>query len=423
MQSRKWKTKLISNKTPGKPIDLSQPDSPSSANDDSWDSCLDDLDEPSPAAERIKANASQYVGSKKKKKIKRPHAPGTHVRTYGKKVKAIPAVPEIGLHSAPEPNDLAIRRLWRCNTIEEIRELHRSWNSMSRNKCDKSIAKRVLKDSTRLTIAILLDGTATDIPLLVSHQVLALSWETVHRAVYAVTKDDPEIEFAFVTFIAGDGGTSTDAPFIELNQSQDKVVRVLRAISKDFIGVTELAMFNSHGHSDGGRHLQRHEHALIWGHGVVAKARQVAYRRMADFLPNITGAPQIDVRKVGRSEINLARICAYLFKSPHKCMNWNPPKDGKMGHMNQSEKGDRLIRYLRMAQIRSMMTVEDIVFSGGQGIAIRSALIKLLRETSHSLVPIQGRPLHPDEIARFWIETNKELGRSNWQLPVIAKRR
>lgn len=448
-----WKTKMKVVDAPSKIVDLS-----SGASDDSWDDCLDELDDDPSSAKsqstdhdddnddglndffdgkdasptaihRIqamsKANIYGTVGKPKKMGKQRT---GSVARLSGKSkpkvksVKIVKAAPTIGPRSTPEPNDKALRRLWRCRTLDEVKQEHLVWNGLTRGKCEKALDRRKIQDSARTIITSILDGVATNVPVLTSHKALTLSWETVQRLIVSGNKDNPDIEYALVTFIEGVGGTSSDAPFIELCHSRDRVVRVTRSMAKDFIGVTELAMFNSHGHPDGGRHIQRHEHVLIWGHGIVSKAQQVAQRRMQEFSPNITGAPQIDVRRVSADEVNLARICAYLFKSPHKCMNWNPPSDGKNGHMNQSEKGDRMIRYLRMAQIRSMMTVEDVVFAGGAGVGVRGQLFKLLRETFNADVPTPNRLLHPDAIGSFWVEANKELRRPDWKLPVIARR-
>jgi hypothetical protein len=400
-------------------IDLTTDDS-----DDGWAGCLNEDDKPSGAIARLENMSKQReAATLKTKKPKKHHKPKAPRSTAPKgKDKPSKKPPMLGPDSTPEPDDKAFKSLWQCQTLDEVSDVHCIWSERGNAKCLKVIARRKLCDDTSVTITALLQGTATDVPLLTSHQVLALSYQTVHRAIYALTKDDPDMEFALVTFIAGDGGTSSDAPFVDLHKSQLKALKTVRKMSKDFVGVTELAMFNSHRHPDGGRHIQRHEHALIWGHGIVAKAHKVAAQRMNDFPPNITGASQIDVREVVGTEINLARICAYLFKSPHKCMNWNPPKDGKKGHMNQSEKGDRMIRYLALARIRSMMTIEDVMFAGGQGIKIRSDLIKLLRETCHSNVPVPNRLLHPDAIGAFWVEVAKELKQTNWKLPIIARK-
>lgn len=418
--AKKFTNTLNAPDTQGKPIDLS-----GSSGGDGLD---DDLDlTPSPAIIRLqslsKASISNAINVRKKAKRKKPKIKlHRHRPSPIKAPKTRLRVATIGPDSTPELDDKPIRSLWLCNSIQEVAAEHAKWGQRFNEKCLKGIAKRKLADRTKTIIEALLDGSATDAPILTNNRMLAMAGQDVHRKLMAAMVDEPDIEFALVTYIEGDGGTSSDTSLIELHHSRNKVIKVTRSMSKNFIGVTELAMFNSYRHLDGGRHIQRHEHVLIWGVDILGKAQQVARRRMKEFTPNITGAPQIDVRHVSSGDINLARVCAYLFKSPHKCKNWNPPKDDKNGHMNHSEKCDRMIRYLRMAQIRSMMTIEDVMFAGGQGIAIRSDLIKLLRQTCRSEVPIQQRLLHPDEIVTFWAEVNKALNRPDMRVPIIARR-
>lgn len=366
---------------------------------------------------------------KKGKKGKKRRARGNEprgirpdaLRRISKLKKAISPARELGPDSLPEPNDYAVKSLHACSTVEEVGGEHTKWGRRFNDKVLKAIKKRKISDDSRLKIEALLDGTATSSPILTNNKVLEEAWQHVHRQLVAMTKDDPEIEFAMVTFISGDGGTSANAPVIELYHSREAVLRVLRSMALNFIGMSELAMFKSHRHPDGGRYLQRHEHVLIYGKGVVAKAEQVAQRRMSDFPPNITDAPQIDVRRVKGTEVNLARVCAYLFKSPHKSMNWCPPRNGKPGHMNQTEKGERPFTYLRMAQIRSMLTIEDVLFAGGACKQVKKDLVTLVEGLCRSHGPAQSRLLHPDAIASFWAEVNKELRRPQWRVPVIAR--
>lgn len=438
--------KIIIVDTPTKTLDLSKADDPS------WDDCfndsdlndLDDLDDDlddlndrnddsdtnddedgdddifgkktTSAIARLKARSANHAGLKTKK-VNRPRAPRSGQPQTRKKVTRIPAVQAINNRTALEPDDKAISSLWGCKSIDDVKSMHRGWHDRTRLKCDLSIKHRKLQEDTRMKIAALLDGTATGTPTLVSHQALALCWETLSRNLHAQTKDDPDMEFGLVTFIDGRGGTSTNKPFIKLHNSQEHALKVVRKMSKNFIGVTELAMFNSHQHSDGGRHIQVHEHFLLWGHGAISQAQKVAHTWMKEFKPNITDAPQIDVRKVEGTELNLARVCAYLFKSPHKCMTWNP----NTSQMNQSEKGDRRIRYLRMAEIRSAMNVKDILMAGGKGLTMRKDLLDHLDGTFRSLVPVDNRIMHPDEVGRFWCAVNLELNRKQWELPVIAR--
>lgn len=418
--AKKFTNTLNAPDMPGEPIDLS-----GSSGGDEDNDCLDLT--PSPAILRLqslsKASNTNGINARKKAKRKKPKIKlHRHRPSPIKAPKTRLRIATIGPDSTPEVDDMPIRSLWLCNSIQEVAAEHGKWGHRFNEKCLKGIAKRNLADRTKTIIESLLDGSATDTPILTNNRMLAMAGQDMHRKLMAAMVDEPDIEFALVTYIEGDGGTSSDTSLIELHHSRKKVIKVTRSMSKNFIGVTELAMFNSYRHLEGGRHIQRHEHVLIWGVDILNKAQEVARRRMKEFTPNITDAPQINVRRVQSEDVNLARICAYLFKSPYKCKNWNPPKDDKAGHMNHSEKCDRMILYLRMAQIRSMMTIEDAMFAGGQGIAIRSDLIKLLRQTCRSEVPIQQRLLHPDEIVAFWAEVNKALNRPQWRIPTIARR-
>lgn len=316
---------------------------------------------------------------------------------------------------------LPIDSLFRCTTVDEVQALHDKWGVSFEAKCRTAYKRRNLPVEMRSTIDALLEGRATTSPNLLNLKVLKRSWEHCYRLLWAFAEGNPDLQFALVTIIDGNGATSSYAPFIELANATRKAQGLARAISPDFFGVNEMALFKSQTHPDGGRHMQTHQHILCLGKNVVARAKEVAKKRMFTFEPNVTSAPQIDIRPVEASKVNLARVCAYLFKQPHKSMNWVPARDGKPGFMNQSEKGERAINYLRVAQIRSMMTVDDILFAGGACKVVKSDLIKLLRQYCLSEVPIIGRELHPDAVPSFWNEVNKTLNRPELRLPIIGR--
>lgn len=157
--------------------------------------------------------------------------------------------------------------------------------------------------------------------------------------------------------------------------------------------------------------------------GTLNRSQQVARKQAHRFTPNIAGAAAIDIKRVETSDINLTRVATYLFKPPYKYMNWNPGKDRKPGFMNGSEKGDRYTRYLRLAQIRTMMHFEDTLFAGGTGIQVRGAMLKFLRELTKKEGAHGKAVLHPDAIASFWVSMMRELPRTDrWNLPIIKTR-
>lgn len=366
---------------------------------------------------------SSYKIKKLNRKIggtrrKRP----TRNTVRSKIIAAIP-VAELSRTETPEPNDTLFAGLWRCDTTERVDAWQKASFDKFNVKALKALRSRVSVSNRAIITALLSQTGAASIPLLTSEEICRESSKMLLAMLTAMVAADPEMEIAFVTIISGDGGTSHFKTDIELHESLKRVQRTLRAMSPDFFGVTELALFNSQGHPDGGQMLQVHTHSLVVGRGVLTKAQDIAAKHAAHFTPNFSGAPVINVKKVATTEINLARISAYLFKAPYKCMNWNPGKDGKRGHMNGSEKGDRFVRYLRLAQLRTLLRYEDMCFGGGAGAKIRSDMIKFVRALAAKDSTAGRRVLHPDAIASFWIALAPEIKADRWNLPIIRTRK
>jgi len=342
-----------------------------------------------------------------------------------KSIKPKPKFPSYDFHDFRcdklHPDGRALKALWNCHTQEDVELISKEWLTNFARCCINAISKRKLPPEMRSQIEGLLNGSATSSPNMLNPKVLMMAWSHTFRFLHSVAQSDPEIEFALVTIIDGRGATSAHAPVVELHDARERAQRVIRAMATNFVGIQEMAMFKSHKHANGGRLIQCHQHILIYGKNIVQSAKRVAAKRMSDFAPNLTLARPIDVRPVKATDVNIARICAYLFKPPLKAMNWVPPRDGKPGFMNQTMEGTRYINLLRMAQIRSMLAIEDVVFAGGGCKSMKSDLVKLLRQTCSSHVPVSTRQLHPDAIPSFWNEVNKALGRMDYQLPVIGR--
>ena len=321
--------------------------------------------------------------------------------------------------------DLAqpIGRLPLCFSLEEVETWLTDGQAAFKTKAHRAYERRKLTHETRCRIDTLLNEAGATSVFTISNDRLTLkAWDLLRNQLIGFASADPELEFALITFICGKGGTSLDRPDIELRLSQERVKRTLRAMAPNWFGMTELGFFNSITHPTGGRHLQRHEHALIWGPSAIAQAKTVALRHEHFYQPNITDARRIDVTPVhDKTDLNLARLSAYLLKSPAKAMNWVPPRDGKPGFMNHSEEGDRYMRFLRLGLIRTMIEFEDLVFSGGQGQTIESVIVKSMRALAAA--DAQGKAeFHPDAIAAFCVEFAKELKVSRWTLPIIRRR-
>lgn len=339
---------------------------------------------------------------------------------FKSKRKAVsPSKPIISLED--HFTDSRIESLWSCETKQQVDERQARTYAKHAQKSRKAFRKRLLDDDKRNILEKAADGKIiTSLPLTCQKSIMLMASSMLGEALGEIAAENPDFEVAFVTAIAGDGGTSHARPFIELHLSQKRFKRTLKAISPNYFGVTELALFNSHSHPDGGQLLQRHEHGLVWGPNCVSRAQEFLKKEMSRYPANLTDAPQLVVRKVELSEINLYRIASYFFEAPCRCLTWCPPKGDRKGHMHHSEKGDRYMRYLLLLMIRMMLSLEDISFAGGDGKAIRSNIIKRARATVQTHSPSK-RLLHPDEIASAIAGISAALRMKSWALPVIAR--
>lgn len=374
----------------------------------------DDDNQPSPT-ERMKAFKQKYTLLTQKKSGRR--GPGGNRKPPK---RYIPIDVEAMDVRAPQDKATGLDTLWQCTDDQAVKKWFTKGQSLFSRKVCKALRHRLIPDAQKATVQRLmsLPGATSNLAL-VNQAVAQEAFHQLHRWLVTLAEAHPDWKCVFATAISGDGETSHTQTEIELYESQRRFASTCRTISPHFFAITELAIFNSQGHPGGGQRMSRHEHALIFGPSVRLHAGLIAAKQADRYPPNFTKAPVLDVRHVPTDPVNLCRMAAYLFKAPSKMMNWNPAKDDKPGHMNQSEKGDRYTRYLRLAYLRSMLTFEQLTFAGGEGNRIRSDMIKYLRSVTENAAAGGTRILHPDEIGSFWNEISKDLGLTTWNVPII----
>lgn len=306
-----------------------------------------------------------------------------------------------------------------CQSLEAVNEWgERQWRVFHR-KAEKGLGRRQVPEKLRRTyLSILLRPEATSAAVLSNKELCLTAVRLLHEDLIAIVAANPDVQIGFATIICGSGETSHIRPEVELAGSQAKAKRAFLRLAPNFFAVTELSLFNSHTHPKGGSMIQRHEHALVWGENILEKAKNVSAAPSPTFKSNFTGADIINVKTVDTDVVNLLRVAAYLFKPPACCKTWNPPKDGRRGHMHSGTKGDRPFRYLRLTQLRTLMSLKDATFASGEGSGIRSAIIHSSRALAEAAARPSVRSLHPDEIARFWSDLTKIIAPA-WSLPLI----
>ncbi len=310
-----------------------------------------------------------------------------------------------------------------CDTVEKVEGWLFEGNSTLQRLALKSTQRKELPSKLRGQLGhLIMSKGATSDPILLDHSIQHIAFQQLHENFVSVSQlNGNEVEFALITIIDGRYATSSYNTILDLQQMKESGRRLLSKMSPNFFAVIELAIFNSPKHPKGGRLISPHIHAMIWGEDVISKARSVAATLQRSITPNATGATPIVLRSVDPDPVNLARMAAYLVKSPDKCKTFYPGKDGKSGNTHHSRKSDRLINYLRLAELRSMLTYRDVTFASGQGLAIRSGTTKTLTHRALEQARMADRRFHPAEIPSFWTELKLAMGTTRFNLPVIKR--
>lgn len=310
-----------------------------------------------------------------------------------------------------------------CDTIEKVECWLFEGNSTLQRLALKSTKRKELPSDLRdrLDHLIISKGATSD-PILLDHSIQHIAFQQLHENLVSVSQLNGDgVEFAFVTIIDGKYETSSYGTMLDLQQMKESGRRILQKMSPNFFAVIELAIFNSPKHPSEGRLISPHIHAIIWGEDVISKARSAAATLQRTITSNATGAAPIVVRTVEPDPVNLARMAAYLVKSPDKCKTFYPGKNGKPGNTHHSRKSDRLINYLRLAELRSMLTFRDVTFASGEGLAIRSGTAKTLTHRALEQARMADRRFHPAEIPTFWTELKLAMGTTRFNLPIIKR--
>lgn len=238
-----------------------------------------------------------------------------------------------------------------------------------------------------------------------------------------IRKNNPNYDFVWVTIISGEWETSDEITKIDLNSVSGATRRTLSAIAPDYLSTIETCAFSNARADQGGKLLSPHMHSILWGKDAFAKASEIEAGHADRYVVPFTGASTIVVKKIGLKKADFARLASYCFKAPHKCKNYYQSRDGETRNLHEGTKTDRYIRYLRLAQIYSMQTIDNVIFAGGDGAKVRSAMLKGVKGRI-ALEKVCGNELiHRDAIPNYWAELLPRLNQSRFQLPFIRTRK
>lgn len=139
-------------------------------------------------------------------------------------------------------------------------------------------------------------------------------------------------------------------------------------------------------------------------------------------MATVEGAQAVVVHPIGPTAIDRARVIRYPWKAFHRCKNVYINRDKGIIDVNEIEKTDRYIRYLRMFQIHSMMERNRMCFASGRGKALKAATFRETFAWLRKHAAPTTRSVHIAAMTEFWRDFMPRMGFERFALPIIRLR-
>lgn len=182
-------------------------------------------------------------------------------------------------------------------------------------------------------------------------------------------------------------------------------------------------MFANVKHESGGVLLSPHVHGLVFGVDISAAAEAAVRKLKWRFQTRFPEVPGVHFDWVGPTDMDLIRAVHYPWKPPSRSKTLYKNVTLGKANLHESEANDRFVRYLRMAQILSVVRADRIMFGSGQGGSIRSDVVReaqcWLRRGDKDRAP----PIHSDALATYHMDLLDRVGLKRFKLPIIRYRK
>lgn len=212
---------------------------------------------------------------------------------------------------------------------------------------------------------------------------------------------------------------------MNLNAIKSKLRRALEPYGLSYLAVIEVEVFRNVSFEERGRMMCFHVHALAWGNLVDRAKMQRELMSQFEVPISTLGSERRPVKSVlvqwvTPTEVDVAWVLQYGLKSPWEAMNLYLSKDRKRSAITHSEKSDRMVISLRLAEILSMIELPALVSASGDGAAIRRRAVTELKAwaAKQSFRPIAGLSTQED-VLNYWAHLKEQQGLERFGTPVL----
>lgn len=305
-------------------------------------------------------------------------------------------------------------------SLEELRlEFHFKWKNFHRKR-DHALTRFSLTDEDREALRIL-DGLEAGLTAFIASDRLSM-WryaKWLFREYKPLWTADPTLQHLHVTILNEQFHASDQNTHLNIADLKNASRSVLSAMSKDWMGAVEIQGFSNCRHPDGGQLLSPHVHAVVFGHDVLVKAEDIAAKYSQKWSSGETGCDAVGVQLIQPTWLDMARILRYPHKGPDRRKNiYVNPETGRR-NINETEKTDRYIRFLRHYQIQSMIEKDSLLFASGRGIGIKNAALRRTHDLLEARTEKSKRADQMDWVNDFWEGFMPRVGMGGYNMPVI----
>lgn len=185
------------------------------------------------------------------------------------------------------------------------------------------------------------------------------------------------------------------------------------------VGTVEIQAFSNRKHPDGGKVVSPHIHAVVWGHDILTPAEKVAARYNKIWFAGQDGCDAIRVQIIAPTWIDMARVLRYPHKGADRMKNDYLNARTGARNINESEKPDRFVRFLRQYQILSMVEKETLLFASGAGVPIKNAALRRVHEILERHTKRRKRAEQMEWVTAFWRQFMPRVGMGRFDMPRI----
>lgn len=235
-------------------------------------------------------------------------------------------------------------------------------------------------------------------------------------------ESDPTGQRLHVTIIDADYATSDEKTKLRIKSLTDACRPILSAMANSFVGVAQFQAFSNRKHPAGGKTVSLHVHATLEGHDILANAEQVARRCNLRMSAGDDGCDAVRVQLIGPAWIDLARVLRYPHKGPDRNKNdYVNPRTGSR-NINESEKSDRFVRYLRQYQLLSMVERDHLMFASGEGVPIKNRALRAVHDQLTTRTEWGRRAEQMKWVEEFWAGFMPRIGLHRFEMPEVGLR-